>query len=292
MKFRLALVFLISLFPAFSFGQSCLTILSEDGEKFYLLLNGVKQNPMPQANVRVDGLTSEYYSAKLLFDNPAKTTISKNIDLKKDAGGRFQETTYKIKRSKDGALKLRFYGATPVPANYVAPPGMYVKHFGQTPDNVTPTEQGKNGTVSLVIGGGNQNDSDPTMSDGVPPARSNAQTTVTDYGNNVAPHREHEHCKYAMDRSSFSSAKETISKASFEETKLSTAKAILSSNCVSSDQVAQICNLFNFEASKLEFAKFAYLKTTDKRNYFKVNNVFSFDASKTDLNNYVSGQGQ
>ncbi len=93
-----------------------------------------------------------------------------------------------------------------------------------------------------------------------------------------------------MDPGGFRSAKETVSKASFDETKLSTAKTILTSNCMSTDQVIAICNLFSFEASKLDFAKYAYSRTTDPGNYFKVGNIFSFDASRTELNDHISGQ--
>ena len=96
-------------------------------------------------------------------------------------------------------------------------------------------------------------------------------------------------CRFAMDGSSFRSAKETVTKASFDETKISTAKTILTSNCMSTDQIIQICNLFSFEASKLDFAKYAYDHTTDPGNYFKVGNIFDFDASRTELNDYISG---
>ena len=73
---------------------------------------------------------------------------------------------------------------------------------------------------------------------------------------------------------------------------MSTAKSILSSNCVNTDQVMQICKLFSFEQSKLDFAKHAYNKTVDKGNYFKVGEIFTFDASKTELNNFISNGGQ
>ena len=95
-----------------------------------------------------------------------------------------------------------------------------------------------------------------------------------------------------MDHNRFSEAKKTITQANFEDTKLSTAQAILSSNCFSTDQVAQICHLFGFESTKLEFAKYAYDKTTDKYNYFKVGNVFDFEFSKEELNKFISNKRQ
>ena len=35
---------------------SALTIFSENGSQFFLILNGIKQNNMPQSKVRVEGL--------------------------------------------------------------------------------------------------------------------------------------------------------------------------------------------------------------------------------------------
>ena len=87
----------------------------------------------------------------------------------------------------------------------------------------------------------------------------------------------------------FSSALGTIRGQSFEETKLNTAKQIAGSNCLSTGQITQICQLFSFEESKLDFAKFAYNNCTDPRSYFKVNNVFSFSSSSDELNQFLQG---
>jgi len=145
----------------------------------------------------------------------------------------------------------------------------------------------------------NINISDPNMSSTTTTTRTTTTTTSSGYGGNdygdappppPPPPARGNTCRYPMDATSFRSAKETINKASFDETKLSTAKSVLSSNCVSKDQVVALCNLFSFEASKLDFAKFAYDRCTDRNNYFKVGNVFSVDASRTELNEYTSGQ--
>lgn len=97
-------------------------------------------------------------------------------------------------------------------------------------------------------------------------------------------------CAQPMSASSFEAAKASVNDADFENTKMSTAKTITGANCLTVDQVIQICKLFDFEASKLEFAKFAFSKTYDKGNYFKVNTVFDFDASKAELNKYVQNR--
>ena len=332
MKLKLFLLLAVACLPAFSFAQSALTIFSEDGDRFYLVLNGQRQNNTPQTNIRIDGLSQPYYSAKIQFEDKSKPDISKNIPVTDPGTSNPADVTYKIKRTKDGELKIRYFSATPVPPNYVAPPDVYVMHFGQqdappppppaasttvtqttvTTTNTPPPAAGIN--VNAGMGGVNMsiNVSDPNMNGNggvnmnmnVNP-NMNATTTqttttrtTTSYSNTTSntgsyntpppPPPARAGCTYPMDMNSFNSAKETVSKASFEDTKLSTAKTILNSNCFSTGQVIEICKMFSFEESKLEFAKYAYSKCTDQGNYFKVGNIFSFDASRTELNDFIN----
>lgn len=69
----------------------------------------------------------------------------------------------------------------------------------------------------------------------------------------------------------------------------STAKNIAKANCLSCEQVISICRQFSFEESKLNFAKYAFRHTTDPKNYFKVNDVFSFESSKEELKVFTGG---
>ena len=303
MRFKIVLCLFIALAPLLAKAQGCITIFSEDGDRFFLVLNGVKQNPSAQANVRVDGLTNDYYNAKVIFEDGTKPEISKNIPVKDMGTGQFGEMTYKIKKNKDGELKIRYYSATPVPVNYTPPADMYSMHYGQpapattvSQTTVTTTSGNSgNGSVSFGTPGGgvNINIQDPNGT------TTTQTTTTTTYnqssqggGVGIQPITANSGCQYPMERGSFGSAKATVANASFEDTKLSTAKSILASNCMSTDQVMAICQLFGFEETKLAFAKFAYSKTTDPGNYFKVSNIFSFDASKTDLNNFISNGGR
>lgn len=312
MKGKIILFLLTALAPIYTYAQSALTIFSEDGDKFFLVLNGQQQNTVAQTNVRIDGLSQPYYQAKILFEDKTKPEISKNIPVNDPSTNAPADVTYKIKRTKDGELKIRYFSAIPVQPNYVAPPDVYVMHYGQpapppssgttvTQTTVTQTTTGApDGNVSVGVNGGgmgvnmnmNINVQDPNVATQTTTTRTT--TTTTSYETNSYANNTQQQpaattgCRYPMDANSFNSAKETVKKASFDETKLSTAKTILSSNCFSTNQVIEICKLFGFEATKLDFAKFAYAKTTDPGNYFKVANVFDFDASKTELNDYIS----
>jgi hypothetical protein len=95
-------------------------------------------------------------------------------------------------------------------------------------------------------------------------------------------------CPWPMNDGDFSGAKNSIQSKSFEDSKLTMAKQIFDHNCLLSSQVRDIMTTFDFEATKLEFAKYAYGRTYDIGNYYKVNDVFDFESSISDLNAYIN----
>ena len=292
MRFKIVLSLFIAFAPLLVKAQGCITIFSEDGDRFFLVLNGERQNPEAQVNVRVDGLTNDSYNVKIIFEGKSKSELSEIVPLK-NAEGQFGEMTYKIKKSKDGQLKIRYCGTTPVPANYTAPANVYSMHYVQpvTVSNVvmSTAPNGGNGGVSFTPAGG---------SVGITPVQNSAAmettTTTRSQGGSVGirPIRAATACQTRMDHNTFSSAKTTVANAGYEDTKLSAAENILTANCMNTDQVVAMCKLFGFEETRLKFAKFAYSKTTDPDNYLKVSNIFNSDASKAELNNFISNGGR
>ncbi len=82
----------------------------------------------------------------------------------------------------------------------------------------------------------------------------------------------------------FQAAKAQINKESFNNTKINLAKQIIKSKkCFKTQQIIEILSLFSYSTSKLDIAKFAYDFTSDKENYYKVADSFSFAADKDDL---------
>ena len=61
------------------FGQSNFTVFNNNGQSFYVILNGVKQNSLPQTNVVVSGLVNSAYSVKLIFSDGKTADIDKNF---------------------------------------------------------------------------------------------------------------------------------------------------------------------------------------------------------------------
>lgn len=96
-------------------------------------------------------------------------------------------------------------------------------------------------------------------------------------------------CAYPMSTTEFATAKKSISSKDFSDSKLTIAKQITKSNCLTADQAKQLVELFDFEDTRLEFAKFAYGYTYDLNNFYIVNDAFEFESTIEELNEYIEG---
>jgi len=127
----------------------------------------------------------------------------------------------------------------------------------------------------------NYNPNDPNIHP-VPPTPQPPQTEP------VPPQQtSNGYCDYPMADADFANALNSIKTKDFESSKLTVAKQIANSNCLTANQVKQIIAQFDFENTKLEFAKFAYTHTYDPENYYIVNDEFSFSTSIDKLNSYI-----
>lgn len=92
---------------------------------------------------------------------------------------------------------------------------------------------------------------------------------------------------YAMNPKDYQAAYDMIEDESFDSSKLSLAKQVIAVNPMSSSQILGICKLFSFESNKLEFAKYAYEFCVDRNKYFLLNEAFTYESSKRELNEYI-----
>jgi len=95
-------------------------------------------------------------------------------------------------------------------------------------------------------------------------------------------------CSNPVSNDRFESIIQSISSKDFEDSKLTVAKQVASSNCLFAYQVKEIMQLFSYESTKLEFAKEAYGHTYDLDNYFMLNDAFDFESSISELNEFIS----
>ena len=134
----LALLF----FPLLTNAQQTgsLTIVSEQGDPFYLYLNGQKMNETATTKIRLDGLSGEYYTVKADFKSASITAITKRLYLL-DANDRMSDATYRIKKDKSGKARFAFYSMqSPNPA-FGSEEGLLVIRFNNQTADSTPIEK-------------------------------------------------------------------------------------------------------------------------------------------------------
>lgn len=300
--------------------QYNVVVFAEQGEKFYLILNGVRQNDDAQTNVKVTDLNQPMYTAKIIFEDSSLGEMDKKLMFPEVPS----EVTYVIKTNRKGEYVLRYQ--TQVPIAQAPPPTpqqqVVVYHSQPNPQpasNVTVTEQTT--TTTTVTSGGTTTRENVNVGMSVPGANVNMNINVNDgmgTGSNVHVQETHtttttttsqpaqpaqpDHyvmpgysgpigCPWPMTESQFASARNSISSKTFEDSKLTTARQVAGANCLTADQVRDIMNLFTYEDSKLEFAKFAYGNTYDIGNYYKVNDAFTYELSIDELNEHINGGG-
>ncbi|WP_306639930.1 DUF4476 domain-containing protein [Sanyastnella coralliicola] len=112
----LSTVFALAAIAASAQGATAI-FFTEFGEKFTLYINGAKQNDTPQANVRVDGLTQEFFQVRVDFEDDMNADFAANGGAEKG-----MESTIMIKKNKKGRFVLRMNGVAPLGTTAPAEP--------------------------------------------------------------------------------------------------------------------------------------------------------------------------
>jgi hypothetical protein len=67
-------------------------------------------------------------------------------------------------------------------------------------------------------------------------------------------------------------------------------KSVLDNRGCTTDQVRTMMGWMSFESTKLDFAKWAFDRVADRRNYWKLESEFTFSSSKDEFNDYIKGK--
>lgn len=293
MKRTLVLLSILAMFSTASAQKGNLAFFTENGERFSIILNGMLQNEYPETQVTITGLPAPSYKVKVIFSNKQLGEINKTIFVQNG-----NETTYAIRKGKKGYM-IRMMNTYPLDQAPVHETGDIV--IGYRPDGVAPGTNVSttvinnttiNNNVNVSANGVGNNVNVNNISEGTGQLGMEGNTGLQQHGEPTGaytlPGYEGPYgCPRPMNRADFEEAKNTIRTKSFEDSKLTIAKQIIGSNCLLSGQVKEILMLFTYESTKLDFAKFAYRYTLDQGNYFKINDVFTFESSIQELDEFI-----
>ena len=79
-----------------------------------------------------------------------------------------------------------------------------------------------------------------------------------------------------------------LKKESFDDTRLSLAKTMVSNNRMAAHQIKRLAESFTFDNNKLAFLKYAYAYCIDQQNYYECVDVLSFSSDKEALLRYIN----
>jgi hypothetical protein len=289
-----------------------LVFFSENGEHFSVVLNGILQNGKPETNIKIVRLPAPSYKLKIIFVGTKIPDINKTLIFQQGT-----ETTFVIRKNSKGVYVIRFMNQVDLAQVPPSPSDQIIVPYTSVPAPSITINQTNTVNQTNIIQGGpivtNPVNASPTPTGGVITINNETQQTNPSSGdqqpqadgqhsreinphNTFDPHKNPYKmpgyhgkigCPYPMTEDDFKSMKESINSKSFEDSKLQVAKQVTEVNCMLASQIKEILTLFNFEATRLEFAKYAYDHTYDLSNYYKVKDAFQFEGSGRELDGYI-----
>lgn len=91
----------------------------------------------------------------------------------------------------------------------------------------------------------------------------------------------------SMDPATFAQFKSTVTRQSFDDSRINTIKQQTRSSWFTAAQIKEMCDLLSFENSKLDVAKYCYDYCVDRQNYFVIYPTFDFESSVKQLTDHI-----
>lgn len=219
---------------------------AEQGEKFYVIMNGLRVNDKPETNIKVSDLRSEFFKVKIIFDDPNIPDLDKNVAIVMG-----EEVTYNVRKNKKGEYTMAYFSQTPLAQLPPPPPNQTTIVYTQVPPNdgivirggastttTTPTVVETPNTVGADVNVGglgvNVTITDNMMGGSITTTYSQTTTTTTTggtmTGNTDGSVITTQGCVYPMGNSDFNTAKSSINSKSFEDSKVTVAKQVIDAN--------------------------------------------------------------
>jgi len=265
---------------------SNLIVFHESGEEFTMYLNEVKKNDSPSPVVKVTGLGSDVYKMRIEFKNQSLKDIKKPLWLEQKG----TKYTYKISQKNNGEYVISSVGKEPLESSEIQKEGEVTKETGKVQDSVN---------IQMDI---SETGTDISMTHGEQTTNFNMNVNVKEssHGQEEVPEMDQPeedntqnssgNCPYPMSTIDFRDAKSSIESKDFEDSKLSMAKQITKNECLETSQVKKIMQMFNFEDTRLKYAKYAYDYVHDPKKYYKVNDAFEYEMTMEELNEYIDSK--
>jgi hypothetical protein len=285
MKKYIFLIFFIYINANMLFSQnSNLIFFDQEGNKFYVVLDGVKQNTESKANVKILYVNKSIYDVEIIFEDETIGEINKTIQFNP-----YTETVFAIMKNKKGEQLIKWQSEISIEQASQDAPNQAVLYFKDQLNTKDEKPSLTNSDTTKTLTNATQPDPNSNVNldsigiktiPNIPSGNVKADIYLPGYEGNIG-------CPVPLNANDFARIKQSISSNSTDNAKLTKAKQLISSNCLLSSQVKEIMELINIEETRLELAKFAYGHTYDISNYYQLNDVFKSDTSIDELNEFI-----
>lgn len=238
-----------------SAAQSSLTVVS-DMQPFWVFIDDVQQNDNSTRSIRIERIPAGEHYLRVEMDNNEHFTFGKYVRIEPSGNA------YRIENQRN------LYGFSP--SRSVPRTEQVVSFQKATP--VLPQHPNQYGDHQMGIGHPHHPGAPEQMHQQPAPVPTPAPGPM------------------AMNEIDFQRALSVIRSEDFENTKLSTAKQVATNNLLTVNQIGRICQLFEFDNTRLDFAKTAYFHCVDQNQYYLLHSVFEFDNNKKELDKFVQQQ--
>ncbi len=100
--------------------------------------------------------------------------------------------------------------------------------------------------------------------------------------------RHNDYCRNLLTQEDVDRLADAMKSRSFESTKLTIAREAVRTGSIVAEDLKFILGQFDYESTRVEFAKFAYDYVCDREHFYYVYDAFEFDSSVRELEEYTS----
>ncbi|MBP7809002.1 MAG: DUF4476 domain-containing protein [Bacteroidia bacterium] len=256
--FRLIFTYLFLFFlGGFSYSQvlnNNLVVISENGKRFILYVDGEKVNNEAQANVKAFNISEGWCKLKAEFEND-NLVVSDSIHIKAFEKNNNKEITYSIKQVNAKSAKFNFVSIGELSAPKIPRVAEAPVDKGPVIDNNTYGNLYK--------------------------AKENKPIFFKNYSDSTKT------CSVDLSDMDIKFGINLINKTNDILNKFKYAESIIDQNCYTVNQLIQILNLLEIEMDKLKLVKRGYSHIKDKSNAKKIDGVFKFKSMKEDYDSFL-----
>ncbi len=249
--------------------QVALEVTSPEKKKFYLFVNGLKENETPKSKVRIKNLQEGPSHLKIIFENRDINNPQTKVNF--EVG---KDYIYEIKLYSN--LDRNWYALNLLEVNEWSEKQIKKKVGADTLSlSELKIAELKADSILKV----NQ----PVQIIAKPKDTALRVTDTARVKRDVSEHN----CLSPLHPEGFVLISKKIEDEPLENKKLEKAKQLIQENCLSAIQLMELIQLFDFEVSKLELAIYSYPYCFDPLNYGFVEDVFEYESSVTKLHNEI-----